>query len=285
MQLKTFRSLWGFTGDRTLCAQELRAVGCCGVEARVPVTDADARQELARFLEQESLDYIAILFTGGDVIPFASWSVDDHLAYLEKGIQAALELNPVKINVLAGSDRWTLAERIDFFKRAQALAEKCPVPCLFETHRGSALYAPWQTLEIIEVVAGMQLTLDLSHWVVVSERLLDEASDWQALQPVYDRVAHIQTRVGHAQAPQVMHPAAPEAQAALKFHEKVWHTIWLRQLQQGDAVTTVTPEYGPDNYTPHLPFTDMPIADLWSLNAWMAQHTQADFAQFIKEQQ
>ncbi|RAN84018.1 xylose isomerase, partial [Bacillus sp. SRB_28] len=45
--------------------------------------------------------------------------------------------------------------------------------------------------------------------------------------------------------------------------------------------TTLTPEFGPDGYLHHLPFTNVPVADLWSLNAWMAEHEQQHFAEFL----
>jgi aldehyde:ferredoxin oxidoreductase len=34
-------------------------------------------------------------------------------------------------------------------------------------------------------------------------------------------------------------------------------------------------------YLHHLPFTNVPVADLWSLNAWMAARQQAHFQQFL----
>ena len=39
--------------------------------------------------------------------------------------------------------------------------------------------------------------------------------------------------------------------------------------------------FGADGYLHHLPFTNVPVADLWSLNAWMATRQQAHFQQFL----
>ena len=88
---------------------------------------------------------------------------------------------------------------------------------------------------------------------------------------------HIQARVGYDQGPQVPHPAAPEHAAALDFHERHWEAVWRSQQARGYAVTTLTPEFGPDGYLHHLPFTDMPVADLWSLNQWIGQRQRQHF--------
>ena len=54
MQLNVFRTLWGVTTPWQQTVSELRSVGCCGIEARVPLTpeeqeavDAQAWQEAA----------------------------------------------------------------------------------------------------------------------------------------------------------------------------------------------------------------------------------------------
>lgn len=64
MELKCFRTLWGVTTPRPQTLDELQRVGCCGIEARVPLTVAERRQ-LADRLQASGLEYIAILFSGG----------------------------------------------------------------------------------------------------------------------------------------------------------------------------------------------------------------------------
>jgi hypothetical protein len=53
--------------------------------------------------------------------------------------------------------------------------------------------------------------------------------------------------------------------------------------RRGYQHTTLTPEFGPDGYLHHLPFTNVPVADLWSLNAWMAQREQQHFVEFTSQ--
>ncbi len=278
LQLKVFRTLWGVTTPWQQTLSELKSVGCCGIEARVPPS-ADERQTLARRLQESELEYIAILFSGGSVIPAQAETPGQHLERLKSRFAEAKALNPRFVNLLAGNDRWPLAQQVDFLGRAHELAAACEVTCSFETHRATSLYSPWLTLEIIQQLPQLRFTADISHWIVVSERLLDDPCD--DFSAFIDRVHHVQARAGYDQGPQVPHPAAPEYQAALQFQQRFWQQIWQSQRRRGYQQTTLTPEFGPDGYLHHLPFTNVPVADLWSLNAWMAEHEQQHFAEFL----
>ena len=274
MKQDLFKSLWGWQGDWSQCAAQVRQMGGVGVEARMP-TDPFAVRSLASALQQEGLAYIAIVFTGGDVIPNQSWTVQQHLDRLQLALDNAAQLQPRFLNLLAGNDRWPMAQQVDFFGRAQALADAAGVVCSFETHRATSLYSPWLTLELIAQLPQLRFTADISHWVVVSERLLCDPVD--ELTPFVERVHHVQARVGYDQGPQVPHPAAPEYARELAFHQGVWEAIWASQMQRGYTTTTLTPEFGPDGYTHLLPFTRAPIADTAELNRWMAHTEQAHF--------
>ncbi|WP_342616833.1 TIM barrel protein [Rhodoferax sp. GW822-FHT02A01] len=238
-------------------------------------TDPFAVRTLASALQQEGLAYIAIVFTGGDVIPNQSWTAQQHLDRLQLALDNAAQLQPRFLNLLAGNDRWPLAQQVEFFGRAQALADAAGVLCSFETHRATSLYSPWLTLELIAQLPQLRFTADISHWVVVSERLLCDPVD--ELTPFVERVHHVQARVGYDQGPQVPHPAAPEYARELAFHQGVWEAVWASQVQRGYTTTTLTPECGPDGYTHLLPFTRAPIADTAELNRWMAHTEQAHF--------
>lgn len=277
MQLNLFRTLWGVTTPWQQTVNELKAVGCGGIEARVPHT-VQEQQLLAQKLQDAGLDYIATLFSGGGVIPAQAETPDQHLERLKIRFESAKRLNPRFVNLLAGNDRWPLAQQVEFLGKAHELAESYELFCSFETHRATSLYSPWLTLEIIHQLPQLRFTADISHWIVVSERLLNDPSD--DFSAFIHRVHHIQARVGYDQGPQVPHPAAPEYAAALAFQQHFWQQIWLSQYQRGYQQTTLTPEFGADGYLHHLPFTDVPVADLWSLNAWMAQHQQQCFAEF-----
>jgi len=272
MQLQVFRSLWGWQGDWAAVAAQTRVLGFAGIEARLPTDPVAMRAALAA----EGLDYIAVAFTGGDVVPDQAWTPAQHAEHLSRAIDTAQGLGARFVNALAGNDRWALAAQVDFFGRAQAIAEAAGMVCSFETHRATSLFNPWTTLAIIEQLPDLRFTADLSHWVVVCERLLDHPAD--DLSAFVQRVHHVQARVGYDQGPQVPHPAAPEYAAALGWHLAQWQAVWAVHAGQGRGVTTLTPEFGPDGYTHRLPFTQLPIADHHLLNMWMARHARRTFA-------
>ncbi|MCG4256400.1 sugar phosphate isomerase/epimerase family protein [Acetobacter senegalensis] len=278
MRLDVFKTLWGDFRPWGAAIKDMTKAGFTGIEARIPASMDDARQN-ADVLAGEGIPYIAIAMTGGGVIPQQAATIEDHLADLQSALERALCMKPRFINVLGGNDRWSAPQQAEFINRAHAIGQEMGLLCSFETHRSRILATPWITMDVLPQLADdILFTADISHWVVSCERLLnDPLDDFSAF---LSRVHHVQARVGYDQGPQVPHPAAPEYEPALRFHQHIWEQIWLAQKKRGYAVTTLTPECGPDGYLHTLPFTNAPIADLWSLNVWMGQTEQAHFKQF-----
>lgn len=277
MRLEIFRTLWGYRGSWQQALDEALGAGFDGIEARIPETAAQ-RAINARLLREQNVPYIATLFTSTPVLPRQSDSPQVHLEDLRMKLDWAAELGPRLVNVLPGNDRWALSEQVDFFGRAAELALACGLHVCFEIHRGRSLYSPWVTLDVIRQVPELRFTSDISHWLVTCERLLDDPAD--DLSDFIERVDHIQARVGYDQGPQVPHPGAPEYAEVLAFHQRHWESIWSSQEKRGLQTTTLTPEFGPDGYLHHLPYTDVPVADLWQLNQWMARCERQHFHRF-----
>ena len=277
MRLEIFRTLWGYRGSWQQALDEALGAGFDGIEARIPETAAQ-RAINARLLREQNVPYIATLFTSTPVLPRQSDSPHVHLEDLRRKLDWAAELGPRLVNVLPGNDRWSLSEQVDFFARAVELADASGLKVCFEIHRGRSLYSPWVTLDVIRQVPELRFTSDISHWLVTCERLLDDPAD--DLSGFIERVDHIQARVGYDQGPQVPHPGAPEYAEVLAFHQRHWESIWSSQEKRGLQTTTLTPEFGPDGYLHHLPFTDVPVADLWQLNLWMARCERQHFHRF-----
>lgn len=277
MRLEIFRTLWGYRGSWQQALDEALGAGFDGIEARISETAAQ-RAINARLLREQNIPYIATLFTSTPVLPRQSDSPQVHLEDLRIKLDWAAELSPRLVNVLPGNDRWSLNEQVDFFARAAELADASGLKVCFEIHRGRSLYSPWVTLDVIRQVPELRFTSDISHWLVTCERLLDDPAD--DLSAFIERVDHIQARVGYDQGPQVPHPGAPEYADVLAFHQRHWESIWSSQEKRGLQTTTLTPEFGPDGYLHHLPFTDVPVADLWQLNQWMARCERQHFHRF-----
>ena len=73
-------------------------------------------------------------------------------------------------------------------------------------------------------------------------------------------------------------PAAPENAGPVAAHMEWWSAIWAHQAKRGDGLPCmVEPEFGPASYMPLLPYTMQPVADLWSVNLYMAGECKKQF--------
>lgn len=279
MRPQFFKTLWGNTAPISQAAAQAAAAGFDGLEGPFPA-EAEERRAFREALAEQDLDFIAEISTTGYATPTPGSSVADHLEAFERLLDSALEANPRFFSTMAGSDLWSFAESVDFLTRAWGIVQSRGVRCGFETHRSRSLYHPVRTLELLAELPPLELTLDFSHWCVVTERLvLDERPDVLAL--CSQRALHIQPRIGYDQGAQVPDPRAPEYAPAVDAHIRWWTAIWEGQRQRGFDLVTLTPEFGPDGYLQCEPFTRRPVADLWELNVWVAGRLRREFRNWI----
>ncbi len=281
MELHLYRTLWGATGDIDAIAAEAAAAGFHGLEGQVPETEA-ARRQLRDALQRHGLSYIAEVTTAGSYVPARRASVDDHLISLAQRLAWARELGPEFITCIGGCDAWPFTASLRFFREAMALADRDDITISFETHRARSLFNPWITLDFARAMPQMRFTFDFSHWCVVCERLLDSELDILAL--LAPQAHHVHARVGYDQGPQVPHPGAPEYAEALRAHQHWWEMLWSAMAQRGRQVMTMTPEFGPDGYLHEIPFSRIPVGDLWEINRWMADSERAHFERWREAQ-
>lgn len=280
MEFTLFKTLWGHSGTAMTGAELAAEAGFGGIEAPTPA-DAQERQRLQDALQAHAMDYICEICTAGSYVPDRHATPEQHLADLRRKIELGLPLKPRFYNVMGGCDAWPLAQQVDFFGKAKAIADEYQVLCSFETHRGRSFFNPWLTRDVLKQLPDIVITCDFSHWVVVCERLMD--CEWDTITAVAEQAHHIHGRVGYDQGPQVPHPAAPEYADALASHERCWEAIWNAQARRGYTSTTMTPEFGPDGYLHCLPFTAAPVADLWEVNRWIGERQQHHFSQWRAE--
>ncbi|HSI15419.1 MAG TPA: TIM barrel protein [Chthoniobacter sp.] len=271
MDLLLFKTLWGHTGSIDDAIAAAQKHGFDGIEGQAP-----SEPDFRRKLKNAGLEHIAEICTAGGYVPNRSASVADHLDSFRRQAEAAMENQPRFLTVIAGCDAWPLSASVEFFCAAMEFAGRLGIAVSFETHRSRSMFNPWITRDILQALPAMRITCDFSHWCCVCERLIDTEADVLAL--CAERAHHVHARVGYDQGPQVPHPAAPEYQPALEAHERWWRRIWKAQAQRGVAISTMTPEFGPDGYLQCAPFTQTPVADLVEINAWMAQREREQFA-------
>jgi len=283
VKLLMLRSFWTGPGHLDALIRQTIESGFDGIEGPIP-QDPLRRKQFSRLLRENDLAFIAEVATGGDPncsedwwIPRPNLSVDDHLQDLSWAVRHAAEMEALFVSTMCGYDAWSWQQNIDFFGRALALEQQSGVTISFETHRSRSLFNPWVTRDILMAFPAMKLTCDFSHWCVVCERLID--TEWPILELCAERAQHIQCRVGYPQHAQVADPRAPESQGALVAHERWWRLIWEKQMQSGMTQTTMMPEFLHDGYMQTLPYTGMPVADVWEITCWMAQRQRQRFTQ------
>ncbi|WP_306439359.1 MULTISPECIES: sugar phosphate isomerase/epimerase family protein [Paenibacillus] len=264
MKIKSIKSLWGMEGSLESQFEQIAAAGYHGIESPVPsqlAITGGVNVEEKRFrslLEQYKLDYVSMVFTEGP----------DHAESFRRQTEQAAALAPIMINSHSAKDAMPFDEQAAFFEKALAVEQRLGIPVGHETHRGRAMFTPWTTAALLREFPELKLTADFSHWVCVCESLLQDQKE--SLEMAFQRTIHVHSRVGYAQGPQVPHPAAPEYKTELSAHEDWWKQIIQARANSGMPLT-FTPEFGPPDYMPRLPFTGQPVADLWQVCLWMKE--------------
>ncbi len=268
MKLLTARHLWGIEQSWEESFPKIKAAGYGAIENPLPApADADRFKNL---LANFGFKYIAMVFTSGS-------TVEEHLDSFKTQIAASLSFNPILIISHTGQDSWDENQSQQFFEQALELETHLEIPVAHETHRGRILFNPWVTRRMLNRFPKLRLCADFSHWVVVCERMLD--SEMDILKLCAARTIHVHARVGFEEGPQVPDPRAPEHLPRVEAHERWWDLIWAAQAERGQPVSTLTAEYGPADYMPALPYTKMPVANLWDISLWQIQREAARFAE------
>ncbi|OXL84507.1 xylose isomerase [Paenibacillus sp. SSG-1] len=265
MKLKLIKALWGMEGTGTLEEQvgRIASAGYDGVEAPLPAPDDE--QRFKELLASHGLDYVGMIFTEGP----------DHYASFEAQLERATSFGPIHVTAHSLRDYVPLEEQIDYFRRAVQLEQQLGVKVGHETHRGRALFNPWDTGKVLNAVPGLGLTADFSHWCCVTESTLEHFES--ELDLAIARTVHIHGRVGYAQGPQVPDPRAPEYAHEVARHFDWWNRIADARQQAGASELTFTPEYGPPGYLHTLPFTNQPVTDLWQVCKWTVEQYRENF--------
>ena len=272
MELLVFRHLWGITEPWETLFPKIRHLGYHGIEHILPEP-----AEVDRFrglLDRHGFSYIAQVITTGS-------TVEEHLHSFRAVVDNARDLNPRKINCHSGGDWFSEEQARRFFGEALDHEAKIGIPVAHETHRGRVFYNPWVTERLLKVFPQLKLSCDFSHWVLVCERLLE--TELGIIQQCAAQCIHIHARVGYEEGPQVPDPRAPEYQRHVTAHEQWWDLVWDAQERKGFAESTLTPEFGAPDYLHTMPYTKMPVADLWDICNWQADRQRSRFSRRTKK--
>ena len=257
-----FQTDWGNQLSWDAFCERAKTAGYDGIEVWMP-SDPDGQEMLKTALKKHGL---LVNFLHGTN---KGLSFQESLENYKKGLEALMPWNPFLINCHTGSDFFTTEENKAFIDAANTISARYNIPVYHETHRGRFSYNLPDTNKYLALIPDLKLTLDISHWMVVHESLL-EGKD-ELLTNILKRSNHIHARIGHAEGPQVNDPKAPEWANALKRHLGIWEGIIRKGWKEHKGVFTVTTEFGPTDYMPALPYTRVPVSDQWQANVFMME--------------
>jgi hypothetical protein len=174
---------------------------------------------------------------------------------------------PLFINSQTGKDFFSFQENCALINTANEIEQSSGVPIFHETHRGKFSFACNLMPPYLEAFPDMKITADFSHWVNVSESLLEFQQ--KTMDKIIPNVYHVHARVGYKEGPQVNDPRAPENEVILNRHMEWWDAIVAERKGKGDKEFTITPEFGPQPYMPLLPYTQQAVSNQWEINKYM----------------
>ena len=256
-------------------AKRIKNDGFAGVEV-FPLGEMRKNEEMVAVLGDLGLSYILLhaeLVEGADF--------DRYLDALERNLYALLsyqnrEAKPRFIVTQTGREYYTKAQMEACFALCDRISQESSIPIIQETHRNKWSYAAHVVKDYLVSFPQLELALDLSHWVCVSESYLEDQQD--AVDLAIRCTKHVHARVGHPQGPQVTDPRTPENREALNHH-LAWWDQWIDHLERmGHSSTTNTPEFGPHPYMAYLPHTRRPVAEQYEINCWMKRLLEARYA-------
>ncbi|WP_353480539.1 TIM barrel protein [Haliscomenobacter sp.] len=258
--LKILATNWGFQGSMEAFCAKAQKAGYDGIEVWAPTTTED-RFELERATKAHGLEFGLLVGSG-------SSDFKEHFTQFIQYLKNATPLKPLYINCHSGKDYFTFDQAQNILELSTTAGKAAGVPVYHETHRGRICYSAPVTRALMDRIPNLRLTLDISHWCVVSESLLDDQKETVNL--ALSRTDHIHARVGHQEGPQVTDPRAPEWASALKAHLAWWDKVVEFKVQQKQPLTILT-EFGPPMYMPTVPYTQQPLADQWGINVYMME--------------
>jgi len=269
MEVKILCPLWGHEHlSLKAFLDKIRVAGYDGIETWLPANPAD-RHLLYDYVQRHELCLVTHQHSA------EGRSFTEFRQSFLHNLEACAESRPLLINSHTGRDYFTLQQHLDLIETAQEFSAHAGLVVAHETHRGRMGYCPQMMRALLEKNQEFCLTADLSHWVCVTESMLEHFTD--VLGEVLARSRHIHARVGFEQGPQVPDPRAPEYQYALVHFLRWWDTIVSTNRANGCKILPITTEFGPAPYMPRLPFSDTPIADQFDVNCFMKDLLRARY--------
>ncbi len=263
MKIKYFCAWWGLShlGLEGMI-RKIKTAGFDGIESFVPFEEEE-RALLKSLLKKYELEIIAHQFQ-------ADGDFETYRTTFRESLMNAASIEPLFINSHTGRDYWPVSQNEELIAIGNEVAAATGVNVLHETHRGRFLFSGVVSKTYFERNPGLKVTADFSHWVCVSESMLEGQEE--VLAEAIRRAAHIHARVGYEEGPQVPDPRNGLWSVHLKKFTAWWQRIVDRFVEEGHAYLTITPEFGPAPYAAINPEDGQSLFDIFEINCWMKDY-------------
>ncbi|UJF34062.1 sugar phosphate isomerase/epimerase family protein [Paenibacillus hexagrammi] len=262
-RLEVLMSWWGMNGlgahngagaewSMEEKVRRIAEAGYDGINGMLP--EGEEAEEWLRLLETYHLSYSV------NAYPKTAEELD---AFLHK---AKLFGKADFVNVQVMKPFLVGEEAVRLLAEMMELSRSAGIPAYIETHRGTITQDLLRTVEYVQVLPDLMLTIDFSHYVVAGEmRTVSEEAD-ELLQKLLPRTKSMHARISNGEQVQVEVPVPSftggEAAAAdiefdyeaelpiLKHFQHWWlggMRSWRQSAQEGDVLPFVC-ELGPPPY-------------------------------------
>lgn len=244
MPLHVYQSIWGMEGlpwksdTKWTIEEQLNLIVDAGFDGiSLSFTDADSAKEIAAEAIARGLRIEASYFP----------TTIDGLKPVFETIETVGREHVHHLNLQPDVRPHTLGESIPYILGWQAIAADAGVPMYVETHRDRMTTDLLFSLELIDAVPSLQLTADLSHFLVGREFALPVSDTNHAL---IHRILH-RSRALHGRV-----ASRDQVQIQISFpHHQLWLDLFAGWWQEGfrhfrakagpDDILTFTTELGP----------------------------------------
>jgi len=242
-KLDVHMSWWGMTGldpvgrehDLEQKIARIAEAGFDGINGFVP-TPAEAGQWI-KLLEKYNLSLSVNAYPR---------TAEDMATFLEQ-VQHYGAIQHINVQVMTP---FLIDENaIELLRELNELSNKAGIPASIETHRGTITQDLLRTVNYVEVLESLPLTIDLSHYIVAGEMhtITDEAE--QLIEKLLERTASIHARVSNGEQIQV--DAGPSGEHPMLQHFERWWRRgmlqWSKTARSGEVLPFVV-ELGPPPY-------------------------------------
>jgi sugar phosphate isomerase/epimerase len=257
------------------------------------------KDKFSELLSTHDLKVIALCFSDGFMCPGERHghpdsygeSVTEHFNVLKHQFNeifkhTGLRERTIYINCHTGSDFFSQKQSIELFHLVADYEKDLGVDMIgHETHRSRSLYSPWVVRDMLpHLPSSVKFTADLSHWITVCERPLNDKRLNEIIDLIIPRVRHIHARVGHEQSIQVSDPRSEEWTGHVQGFLEMWTRIWKYQVEN-KIDCTVLCEHGPFPYQPSLPHNNnTPLANLEEVNDFICTTVKEKFETIFKSE-